>query len=92
VVSKCEPMSARSCSFTLYVGPPSLFRTDPFIRLAKLCQEHCGGSFQIETRENRGGMTGRSTVFVTIPGEPTRQLGSLADTEEFLKEYSATKV
>jgi hypothetical protein len=34
-------------------------------------------------------MTERSTVFVTIPGEQTRHLGSLEDTEEFLKQYSA---
>jgi hypothetical protein len=85
-------MSAHSCSFTLYVAPPSLFRANPFIRLAKLCQKHCGGSYEIETRENRNDMTERSTVFVTIPGEPARHLGSLEDTEEFLKQYSAMKL
>jgi hypothetical protein len=93
-------MSARGCSFTLYVGAPSFFRTDPFIQLAKLCQEYCGASYAIETRDTRDDLRAAlradvqetPTVFVNISGGPTRRLGNLAATEAFLKDYNAMKM
>jgi len=93
-------MSAHSCSFTLYVGARSLFRRDPFIQLSKLCQEYCNGSYEIETFDTRDGMKAAiraevhetPTVFVRIAGGPTRHLGSLTQTEAFLKEYRGMKM
>ena len=93
-------MSAHSCSFTLYLGPRSLFRTDPFIQLSRLCQKYCGASYEIETFDTRdrmsaaiqAGVRETPSVFVTIADGPTRHLGSLAHTEAFLKQYRAMKM
>jgi hypothetical protein len=63
-------MSAHSCSFTVYVGIPSLFRRNPFIRLSALCRQYCGDSFSIETldiRDDRKSVV-RAGIFVTVPG------------------------
>ncbi len=93
-------MSAHAFTFSLYVGAPSFFRTDPFIRLSRLCQEYCEASYSIEifdTREDlrgsiRAGVQDIPAVTVTMPGSPALHLGNLAKAEAFLKKHSVMKV
>jgi hypothetical protein len=90
-------MSAHACSFTIYLGAPSMFRANAFIQLSKLCHRYCGGSYSIETIDVRAekrmaflaGVSDTPTIFVTVPGLKSQRIGNIATTELFLKKLSS---
>ena len=88
-------MSARTFSFTIYLGSRPFFGRDAFVRLSRLCQEYCGPDYAIETIDvsadrraaARAGIDSTPTIFVALEGQPRQRLGGLAAAEAFLHDY-----